>query len=70
MTNRTDFEAIVLGLGGILTEALADVAFARAPLSRDEALENCEGRRADRRVKEPCYVYAIGDERLEPDRVD
>jgi len=29
---------VVLGLGGILAEALADVVFARAPLSRAEAL--------------------------------
>ena len=34
---------VVLGLGGILTEALGDVVFAAAPLSRDEA-----GRLVDR----------------------
>ncbi len=32
--------------------------------ANEEALENCEERRADRRVEPACRLYAIGDERL------
>ncbi len=39
-------------------------------LANDEALENCEERRADRRVEDACRLYAIGDERLELAEVD
>ncbi len=34
-------------------------------LANDEALETCEQRRADRRIEDPCRLYAIGDERVE-----
>src|SRR5690606_22798080 len=37
---------VLLGLGGILTEALRDVVFALAPLSRDDARRLAEGLRA------------------------
>jgi acyl-CoA synthetase (NDP forming) len=39
---------VVLGLGGILTEALGDVVFAAAPLSHAEALRAIDGLRAQR----------------------
>lgn len=44
---------VLLGLGGILTEALADVAFAQAPLSRCEAHALVEGLRAHHLVTQP-----------------
>jgi acetyltransferase len=44
---------VVVGLGGILTEALHDVAFARAPLSRAEALGLVRSLRAQHLVTEP-----------------
>jgi len=44
---------VVLGLGGILTEALADVAFARAPVSRAEARALVERLSAHHLVTEP-----------------
>lgn len=44
---------VVLGLGGILTEALADVAFAQVPLSRPEALTLVEGLRAHHLLTRP-----------------
>ncbi len=34
-------------------------------LANDEALDACEQRRADRRVKDACRLYAMGDERVE-----
>jgi len=44
---------VVLGLGGILAEALADVVFARAPLARDEAHGLVDGLAAGHLVTEP-----------------
>ncbi|HKJ23815.1 MAG TPA: acetate--CoA ligase family protein, partial [Myxococcota bacterium] len=44
---------VVLGLGGILTEALADVAFARAPVSRAEARALVERLSAHHLVTKP-----------------
>ena len=32
--------------------------------ANDEAMENCEKRRIDRRIEDPCRLYAEGDERL------
>jgi len=34
-------------------------------LANDKALENCEERRADRRVEEECRLYAIGDDQIQ-----
>ena len=33
-------------------------------LANDEAMENCDERRLDRRIEDPCRLYAEGDERL------
>jgi acyl-CoA synthetase (NDP forming) len=44
---------VVLGLGGILTEALRDVVFALAPLSRAEARRMAEGLRASHLLTRP-----------------
>ncbi len=44
---------VVLGLGGILTEALADAVFARAPLAREEAEAMVEGLSAHHLVTKP-----------------
>ena len=44
---------ILIGLGGILTEALGDVAFALAPFERDEARRMVESLRAKHLVLKP-----------------
>lgn len=44
---------VVLGLGGILTEALRDVVFALAPLSRADARRMVEGLRASHLLTQP-----------------
>jgi acetyltransferase len=44
---------VVLGLGGILTEALRDVVFALAPLDRAEARRMAEGLRASHLLTKP-----------------
>src|SRR5690606_24823431 len=44
---------VVLGLGGILTEALRDVVFALAPLARDDARRMAEGLRASHLLTKP-----------------
>jgi acetyltransferase len=44
---------VVLGLGGILTEALGDVVFAAAPLTRAEALGMIRGLRASHLLMQP-----------------
>lgn len=44
---------VLVGLGGILTEALGDVAFALAPLERDEARRMVEGLSAKHLILHP-----------------
>ncbi|HEY8494295.1 MAG TPA: acetate--CoA ligase family protein, partial [Myxococcota bacterium] len=44
---------VLLGLGGILAEALRDVAFALAPLAREDARRMVEGLRARHLLTEP-----------------
>jgi acetyltransferase len=44
---------VMLGLGGILTEALGDVVFAAAPLTRPEARRMLEGLRTRHLILEP-----------------
>lgn len=44
---------VVLGLGGVLTEALADVVFAAAPLSAAEARQMVDGLHANRLLTRP-----------------
>ena len=44
---------VTLGLGGVLTEALDDVVFAKAPLSREEARELVGRLRTSRLLTEP-----------------
>lgn len=45
---------VVLGIGGVLTEAIGDVAFATAPLAADEADRMIDGLRLARLLTEPC----------------
>ncbi len=52
---------VVLGLGGILTEALRDVVFALAPLSRDDARRMAEGLRASHLLTQPFRGEAAVD---------
>jgi len=54
---------VVLGLGGILTEALRDVVFALAPLSRDDARRMAEGLRASHLLTKPFR----GEPAVDPD---
>ena len=44
---------VVLGLGGILTEALGDVVFAAAPLTKGDAMRMITGLRASHLVTKP-----------------
>ena len=52
---------VVLGLGGILTEALGDVAFAAAPLSEVEARALIQRLRASHLVTQPFRGEPAGD---------
>jgi acetyltransferase len=52
---------VLLGLGGILTEALGDVAFAAAPLSRDDARALALRLRASQLVARPFRGEPAGD---------
>ena len=67
----TGLEALVVAgdLRGVYVSGFA-WAYPAQELANDEALENCEERRADRRVAEKCRLYAIGDERVGPAEVD
>jgi hypothetical protein len=53
--------AVAGDLNGVYVSGFAYLYPLQA-LANDEALENCEERRADRRVEEECRLYAIGDD--------
>jgi acetyltransferase len=53
---------VLLGLGGVLTEALADVVFAAAPLAREDARRMIAGLRASHLLTKPVRGEAPVDE--------
>jgi hypothetical protein len=55
--------AVAGDLNGVYVSGFA-FAYPIQALANDEALENCEERRADRRVADECRLYAIGDDRV------
>jgi hypothetical protein len=55
--------AVAGDLQGVYVSGFAWAYPVQKPANR-EALENCEERRADRRVEPECRLYAVGDERL------
>jgi hypothetical protein len=56
--------AVAGDLNGVYVSGFA-FAYPVQALANDEALENCEERRADRRVEQECRLYAIGDDRVD-----
>ncbi len=56
--------AVAGDLNGVYVSGFA-YAYPIQALANDEALENCEERRADRRVADECRLYAIGDDRVQ-----
>jgi hypothetical protein len=56
--------AVAGDLNGVYVSGFA-FAYPVQALANDEALENCEERRADRRVEEECRLYAIGDDQIQ-----
>ena len=56
--------AVAGDLNGVYVSGFA-YAYPIQALANDEALENCEERRADRRVEEECRLYAIGDDQIQ-----
>ena len=56
--------AVAGDLNGVYVSGFA-FAYPVQALANDEALENCEERRPDRRVEQECRLYAIGDDRVE-----
>jgi len=56
--------AVAGDLNGVYVSGFA-FAYPVQALANDEALENCEERRADRRVEDACRLYAIGDDRIQ-----
>jgi hypothetical protein len=55
--------AVAGDLNGVYVSGFA-YAYPIQSLANDEALENCEERRADRRVEDACRLYAIGDDQV------
>jgi len=53
--------AVAGDLDGVYVSGFA-YAYPIQALANAEALENCDERRADRRVEQECRLYAIGDE--------
>ena len=56
--------AVAGDLNGVYVSGFA-YAYPIQALADDEALENCEERRADRRIEDACRLYAIGDDRVQ-----
>ncbi|MBW2692496.1 MAG: hypothetical protein JRE57_07660 [Deltaproteobacteria bacterium] len=61
--------AVAGDLNGVYVSGFA-FAYPIQELANDEALENCEERRADRRVEDECRLYAIGDDRIQEARIE
>jgi hypothetical protein len=57
--------AVAGDLDGVYVSGFA-FAYPIQALANEEALENCEERRADRRIEDECRLYAIGELRLDP----
>jgi len=56
--------AVTGDLNGVYVSGFA-FAYPVQSLANDEALENCEERRVDRRIEIECRLYAIGDDRVQ-----
>ena len=56
--------AVAGDLNGVYVSGFA-FAYPVQALANDEALENCEERRADRRVEQECRLYAVGNDRVD-----
>ena len=55
--------AVAGDLNGVYVSGFA-YAYPIQSLANDEALENCEERRRDRRIEGECRLFAIGDDRV------
>jgi hypothetical protein len=55
--------AVTGDLSGVYVSGFA-FAYPIQALANDEALENCDERRVDRRLADACRLYAIGDDRV------
>jgi len=56
--------AVTGDLNGVYVSGFA-FAYPIQAFADDEALENCEERRVDRRIDDACRLYAIGNDRIE-----
>lgn len=56
--------AVAGDLNGVYVSGFS-YAYPVQALANDEALENCEERRVDRRIADACRLYAIGDDRIQ-----
>ena len=65
-TGRTSVAGLYVAgdLRGVYVSGFA-FAYPLQELANDEALEQCEERRADRRIEPACRLYAVGDERVD-----
>ena len=55
--------AVAGDLNGVYVSGFA-YAYPIQALANAEALENCDERRADRRIEQECHLYAVGNEPL------
>ena len=55
--------AVAGDLDGVYVSGFA-YAYPIQALANAEALENCDERRADRRIEQECRLYAVGNEPL------
>jgi hypothetical protein len=61
--------AVAGDLNGVYVSGFA-FAYPIQVLANDEALENCEERRVDRRVADECHLFAIGDDRVQKAEIE